>query len=147
MVDTSPLSSFGQVPHMYTSPKNFSPEPSASRLSTLSDHLGSLPAGGTGILGTWPSICGEAISLATSIRVLRLSIRTNQLDWLNLVPVLRNIMVFPHGPFTLSTLTLQGIAVIILDWVSSGAPWWSHSLIDWMEWIRGRGAPRALNLT
>jgi len=30
------------------------------------------------------------LSLATSIRVLRLSIRTNQLDQLNLVPALRN---------------------------------------------------------
>jgi hypothetical protein len=33
------------------------------------------------------------LSLATSIRVLRLSIRTGQLDWPNSVPVLRNIVV------------------------------------------------------
>ena len=45
--------------------------------------------------------------------------------------------------------------VIFLDWANSGAPWWSHSLIgvdpinliNWIEWIRGRGAPRALSLT
>ena len=44
-----------------------------------------------------PSEVFRTLSLATSIWVLRLSIRTSQLDWLNLVPVLRNIVVFLHS--------------------------------------------------
>ena len=39
--------------------------------------------------------------------------------------------------------TSGGLSVIFLDWVNSGAPWWSRSLtgldpvdlIGWMEWI------------
>jgi hypothetical protein len=41
-----------RLPCVYSTPKNFSPE---------RDHLGSLQAGGTGKLGTWLRIYGEAI--------------------------------------------------------------------------------------
>lgn len=38
----------------------------------------------------------------------------------------------------------RSLLVIFLDWVNSGTPWWSHSLIgvdlisliNWIEWIR-----------
>ena len=60
-----------------------------------------------------------------------------------------------HRPWSyyrkVNTVVPLHIVVISLDWVNSGAPWWSHSLIgvdlinliNWMEWIRGSGAPRA----
>ena len=55
-------------------------------------------------------------------------------------------MLFGGGAIVVSDL---------LDWVNSGAPWRGHSLIradlinliNWMEWIRGRRALRAPNLT
>ena len=55
--------------------------------------------------------------------------------------------------YTTRPTTQRITPVIFLDWVNSGAPWWTYSLIgvdltnfiDWMEWIRGRGALRAPN--
>ena len=48
----------------------------------------------------------------------------------------------PRYPYIDST-TAVFLSVIFLDWVNSGAPWWSRSLtgldpvdlIGWMEWI------------
>ena len=49
--------------------------------------------------------------------------------------------MMPADEAALAAATLA--AVIFLDWINSGAPWWSRSLtgldpvdlIGWMEWI------------
>ena len=55
MADTSLLSSFGQAPPCV--PLRKISAPSLPPLGSSRVASG----GGTGILGTWPSICGEAI--------------------------------------------------------------------------------------